>query len=50
MVKMLIYIEDTAHERLRRISFDRRISMAAIVREAVEQWLRKQNRKGGTRR
>lgn len=50
MVKMLIYIEDTAHERLRRISFERHVSMAAIVREAVDKWLRQQKKKGGARR
>jgi len=47
MIKMLIYIDGEVHERLRQISFERRISMAAIVREAVGQWLRKKPKKGG---
>jgi hypothetical protein len=49
MIKMLIYIHEEDHERLRRISFERRISMAAIVREAICHWLRKQ-KKGGDNR
>jgi hypothetical protein len=50
MIKMLIYIEDEDHERLRRISFEQRISMAAIVRKAVGEWLRRQQaKKGGGR-
>jgi predicted transcriptional regulator len=48
MKKMLIYVDDAIHARLRRISFDSRRSMAALVREAVHGWLRKdQKRKGG---
>lgn len=50
MIKMLIYIDDEVHERLRRISFKRRISMAAIVRQAVGEWLRRQQTKGGDKR
>jgi len=48
--KMLIYIDNDAYERLRRISFARRISMSAIIRDAVHQWLRKEkSKKGGPR-
>ena len=50
MIKMLIYIDEEDHRRLRCISFERRISMAAIVREAVGQWLRRRRtKKGGGR-
>lgn len=49
MVKMLIFIDKEDHERLRRISFMWRVSMAAIVREAVRRWLRKMRKKGGGR-
>jgi predicted transcriptional regulator len=48
MTKMLIYLDDKIHERLRRISFKTRHSMAALVREAVDDWLKKK-RKGGSR-
>lgn len=32
------------HETLRRIAFDRKISMAEIIREAVAEWLEKQQK------
>jgi len=48
MTKMLIYLDDAVHARLRRISFETRRSMAALVREAVDDW-RKKRRKGGSR-
>jgi len=48
MKKMLIYVDDTVHARLRRISFKMRRSMAAVVREAVDDWLKK-NGKGGAK-
>ena len=51
MTKMLIYLDDTVHARLRRISFKTRRSMAALVRQAVDDWLKKsQKRKGGGHR
>ena len=46
MTKMLIYLDDEVHACLRRILFETRRSMAALVREAVDDWL-KRNRKGG---
>jgi predicted transcriptional regulator len=47
MTKMLIYLEDKVHARLRRISFETRRSMAAVVREAVDDWLKKTGKGGG---
>jgi len=48
MTKMLIYLDDTVHARLRLISFKTRCSIAALVREAVDDWLKKSHkRKGG---
>ena len=47
MTKMLIYLEDEVHARLRRISFETRRSMAALVREAVDDWLKKTGMGGG---
>jgi predicted transcriptional regulator len=44
MTKMLIYLDDEVHARLRRISFETRRSMAALVREAVNDWLKKAGR------
>jgi Ribbon-helix-helix domain len=47
MTKMLIYIDEEDHARLRRISFETRRSMAALVREAVDGWLKKNGKGGG---
>ena len=47
MTKMLIYLDDEVHARLRRISFEIRRSMAALVREAVTDWLKKNGKGAG---
>ena len=47
MTKMLIYLDDAVHAHLRRISFETRRSMAALVREAVDDWLKKTGMGGG---
>jgi predicted transcriptional regulator len=47
MTKMLIYLDEEVHARLRRISFETRRSMAALVREAVDDWLKKNGKGGG---
>jgi hypothetical protein len=47
MTKMLVYLNDVVHARLRRISFETRRSMAALVREAVDGWLKKNGKGGG---
>jgi predicted transcriptional regulator len=47
MTKMLIYLDDAVHARLRRISFQTRRSMAALVREALDEWLKKNGKGGG---
>jgi len=47
MTKMLIYLDDEVHAHLRRISFETRRSMAALVREAVDDWLKKIGKGGG---
>ena len=47
MTKMLIYLDDEVHAHLRRISFETRRSMAALVREAVDSWLRRNRKVGG---
>jgi predicted transcriptional regulator len=46
MIKILIYLDDKVHARLRRISFETRRSMAALVREAVDDWLKKKGKRG----
>jgi histone H3/H4 len=45
--KTMIYLEDPVFERLRRLAFDERISMAEIIRRAVDEYLKKNPKKGG---
>jgi hypothetical protein len=45
--KTMIYLEDAVFERLRRLAFDERISMAEIIRRAVDDYLSKHSKKGG---
>jgi predicted transcriptional regulator len=48
--KTMIYLEDAVFERLRRLAFDERISMAEIIRRALDDYLSKQSKKGGRKR
>ncbi len=36
MKKTMVYLPDDIHEGLRRLAFDRRVSMAELIRRAVE--------------
>jgi hypothetical protein len=48
--KTMIYLEDAVFERLRHLAFDERVSMAEIIRRAVDDYLKKQSTKGGRRK
>ena len=48
--KTMIYLEDAVFERLRRLAFDERISMAEIIRRALDDYLKKYSKKGGSKR
>jgi len=37
--KTMIYLEEDVHERLRRQAFEERISMAELIRRAVDEYL-----------
>jgi len=43
----MIYLEEASYERLRRLAFDERISMAEIIRRALDDYLKKSPKKGG---
>jgi predicted transcriptional regulator len=43
----MIYLEDAVFERLRHVAFDERVSMAEIIRRAVDDYLKKHSTKGG---
>jgi hypothetical protein len=38
--KTMIYLEEKMHERLRRLAFDERISMAEVIRRALDDYLK----------
>ena len=43
----MIYLEDAIYERLRRLAFDERISMAEVIRRALDDYLKNYSAKGG---
>ena len=45
--KTMIYLEDAVFERLRRLAFDERVSMAELIRRALDEYLKKNPKKGG---
>jgi len=45
--KTMIYLEDAVYEHLRRLAFDERISMAEVIRRALDDYLEKHSKKGG---
>ena len=42
----MIYLEDAVFERLRHL-FDERVSMAELIRRAVDEYLKNYPKKGG---
>jgi predicted transcriptional regulator len=48
--KTMIYLEDAVFERLRRLAFDERISMAEIIRRALDDYLKQHSKKGGLKK
>jgi hypothetical protein len=45
--KTMIYLEEAVFERLRHLAFDERISMAEIIRRALDEYLKTYQKKGG---
>jgi len=50
IMKTLIYIDAGVHNRLKHIAVDERVSMAELIRRAVDEYLKKIPRKGGRRK
>ena len=48
-MKTMIYLEEEAHNRLKHIAVDERVSMAELIRRAVDDFLKKHraHKKGG---
>ena len=50
-MKTMIYLDESVHRRLRYMALDERVSMAELIRRAVDQYMVKQSaRKGGGKR
>ena len=45
MVRIPVFIPEEHHEFLRTLSFEKRISMAKLIRIAIAQYLEKENEK-----
>ncbi len=50
IMKTLIYIDAEVHNRLKHIAVDERVSMAELIRRAVDEYLKKIPKKGGRKR
>jgi ribbon-helix-helix CopG family protein len=50
IMKTMIYLEESAHLRLKHLAVDERVSMAELVRRAVSDYLEKHSKKGGSRK
>jgi predicted transcriptional regulator len=48
MKRTMIYLDEEAHMKLKYLALDRRVTMAELIRRAVNQFLKKQ--KGGRAR
>jgi len=46
-LKTMIYLEEDVHNRLKHLAVDERLSMAELIRRAVDEYLKKYPRKGG---
>ena len=51
-LKTMIYLEEEAHNQLRHLAVDERVSMSELIRRAVDEYLSRKGvskRKGGKR-
>jgi hypothetical protein len=47
VMKTMIYLEENTHSRLKHLAVDERVSMSELVRRAVDEYLKKNHKKGG---
>ncbi len=50
LMKSMIYLDEKVHRRLKYMALDERLSMAEIIRRAIDLYLRTPSGKGGGRR
>ncbi len=46
-MKTMIYLEESAHLRLKHLAVDERVSMSELMRRIVNDYLEKHSKKGG---
>jgi len=46
-MKSMIYLDEKVHTRLKYLALDQRVSMAELIRRAVDEYLKKIPKKGG---
>jgi len=49
-MKTMIYLDEKVHNRLKHLAADGRVSMAELIRRAVDEYLKKIPKKGGRKR
>jgi hypothetical protein len=49
-LKTMIYLEEDIHNRLKHLAVDERLSMAELIRRAVDEYLKKYPKKGGDKK
>lgn len=49
-LKTMIYLEEEIHTQLKHMAVDERVSMAELIRRAVDEYLKKYPKKGGGKR
>ncbi len=47
IMKTMIYLDEKVHNRLKHRAADGRVSMAELIRRAVDEYLKKTPKKGG---
>lgn len=49
-MKTMIYLEKDIHNRLKHLAVDERLSMAELIRRAVDEYLKDYPKKGGIKK
>ncbi len=50
LMKSMIYLDEKVHTRLKYLALDQRVSMAELIRRAVDEYLKTIPKKGGRKR
>ena len=50
IMKTMIYLDQRVHTRLKYLALDQRVSMAELIRRAVDEYLKKIPKKGGRKK